>query len=229
MRAHPHTQPTIKNFDNMGLFIQKRTADRQELFACLRHGAFKHCRGLLFGRFPSTLFGVHRIAFQFGVFTRTWYGFSRLLRFHGGLVDGQPPDFKLCIYPETIFDLGPWLLLGVIVGARALYVVSYWKESFAWLAHYGNIHGATWRPGFLCASLSRVSLACVLFAWRRHLPLWRLADVLAPSIALGSFFGRWGCLTYGCCYGRPTALPRGNSYSLWPRDLSQLRPSHLDL
>jgi phosphatidylglycerol:prolipoprotein diacylglycerol transferase len=52
-------------------------------------------------------------------------------------------------------------------------------------------------------------LAGVWFAWRRHLPLWRLADVLAPSIALGSFFGRWGCLMNGCCYGRPTTLPWG--------------------
>ena len=39
------------------------------------------------------------------------------------------------------------------------------------------------------------------------MPLWKTADVLAPSIALGSVFGRIGCLLNGCCYGRPTDVP----------------------
>jgi phosphatidylglycerol:prolipoprotein diacylglycerol transferase len=37
--------------------------------------------------------------------------------------------------------------------------------------------------------------------------LWKLADILAPSIALGHVFGRIGCLMTGCCYGRACALP----------------------
>jgi phosphatidylglycerol:prolipoprotein diacylglycerol transferase len=41
------------------------------------------------------------------------------------------------------------------------------------------------------------------------MPFWKTADVLAPSIALGSVFGRAGCLLNGCCYGRPTDLPWG--------------------
>jgi phosphatidylglycerol:prolipoprotein diacylglycerol transferase len=44
--------------------------------------------------------------------------------------------------------------------------------------------------------------------------------VLAPSIALGSVFGRWGCLMNGCCYGRPTTLPWGiqfpSDHPTWP-------------
>lgn len=39
------------------------------------------------------------------------------------------------------------------------------------------------------------------------LPLWKTADVLAPSIALGHAFGRIGCLLNGCCYGRACSLP----------------------
>ena len=37
--------------------------------------------------------------------------------------------------------------------------------------------------------------------------MWKVADVLAPSIALGNFFGRIGCFLNGCCYGQPTHLP----------------------
>jgi phosphatidylglycerol:prolipoprotein diacylglycerol transferase len=37
---------------------------------------------------------------------------------------------------------------------------------------------------------------------RRHaMPFWRTADLLAPSVALGHFFGRLGCFASGCCWG----------------------------
>ena len=46
----------------------------------------------------------------------------------------------------------------------------------------------------------------ILFArwWlpRQKLHFWRIADVLAPSIALGHFIGRVGCFLAGCCFGR---------------------------
>jgi len=151
---------------------------------------------------------VHKIAFQFGAFTVTWYGIFVASGFMAGLWTASRRALRDHIHPETIFDLGPWLLIGTILGARTLYVVSYWNESFAnepiseifmvqhgGLVFYGGLIGA--------------SLACILFAWRKQLPLWRLADILAPSIALGYFFGRWGCLMNGCCYGRPTTMPWG--------------------
>jgi phosphatidylglycerol:prolipoprotein diacylglycerol transferase len=40
-------------------------------------------------------------------------------------------------------------------------------------------------------------------------PLWRLADVVTPSVALAYVFGRLGCFMNGCCYGKPTPLPWG--------------------
>lgn len=107
---------------------------------------------------------------------------------------------------EKISDVVLWLLIGTIIGARLLYVVSYWREDFAsqpiWeifmiqrggLVFYGGLVGA--------------SLACILFCRRRQLALWKVADVLAPSIALGYTFGRIGCLLNGCCFGRACELP----------------------
>ena len=121
------------------------------------------------------------------------------------------------VHPDTIIDLGPWLLIGAIVGARALYVISYWNESFAgrplkeiFMVQHG---GLVYYGGFIGASL-----ACCLFAAMKKLPLWRLADILAPSIALGCFFGRWGCLMNGCCYGRPTTMPWGIQFPPSARD-----------
>jgi phosphatidylglycerol:prolipoprotein diacylglycerol transferase len=61
------------------------------------------------------------------------------------------------------------------------------------LVYYGGLIGA--------------SLATIIYARRAKLVLWRLADVMAPSIPLGHAFGRVGCFMTGCCYGRPTDLP----------------------
>jgi phosphatidylglycerol:prolipoprotein diacylglycerol transferase len=47
------------------------------------------------------------------------------------------------------------------------------------------------------------------FARKHQLGIWRLADVCAPVVALGLFFGRMGCFLNGCCFGQPTALPWG--------------------
>ena len=108
--------------------------------------------------------------------------------------------------PEKLMDLGPWLIIGGLLGARALYVVTYWRESFAdqpfseiFMIQHG---GLVFYGGFL-GSL----LGCGLYTWLKKLPLWKIADALAPSIALGYVFGRIGCLLNGCCYGRSCELP----------------------
>lgn len=48
--------------------------------------------------------------------------------------------------------------------------------------------------------------AAVVGAWwcrTRRLDLLRTGDVLAPGVAIGIALGRLGCLTAGCCFGRP--------------------------
>ena len=155
---------------------------------------------------------MHKIAWQIpdvpliGALTVHWYGVLVALGFLFGLWTASRRGLRDGIPPEKILDLGPWLILGTIVGARALFVISYWREEFSnrpfseifmvqhgGLVFYGGLIGA--------------SLATILYLQRHRLPLWKFADALAPSIALGYIFGRIGCLMNGCCYGRPTHLP----------------------
>ncbi len=112
---------------------------------------------------------------------------------------------------EVIADVTLWLMLGTILGARTVYVVTYWKDEFAgqplteifaiWhggLVYYGGLIGA--------------SAAGIIYLHLKKLPLWKIADIIAPSIALGSVFGRIGCLLNGCCYGRACSLPWAISF-----------------
>jgi phosphatidylglycerol:prolipoprotein diacylglycerol transferase len=146
---------------------------------------------------------VHPIAFQLGPLTIHWYGVMIALAFLFGLWTAALRARRENISGEKIADIVLWLMIGGILGARAVYVMTYWREEFAnqpfseifmiqhgGLVYYGGLIGA-------------IVAGSIYIRWKK-LPLWKTADVLAPSIALGSVFGRTGCLLNGCCYGKPT-------------------------
>jgi len=149
---------------------------------------------------------VHPIAFQLGSLTIYWYGVMIALAFLVGLGTATQRARRENIPGESIADVVLWILVGAIVGARAVYVATYWKEEFAsqplpeiFMIRHG---GLVYYGGFVGATIAGV----IYIRWKK-LPLWRVADVLAPSIALGNVFGRIGCLLFGCCYGRACSLP----------------------
>jgi prolipoprotein diacylglyceryltransferase len=50
------------------------------------------------------------------------------------------------------------------------------------------------------------------FAWLSARPPLLLVDALACGLFVGHAIGRLGCLSYGCCYGRPTGSPLAITY-----------------
>jgi len=152
---------------------------------------------------------VHPIAFHLGSLTIHSYGVMVAVAFLAGLWTvtlRARLDPALRNSGENIADVTLCLMAGAILGARIAYVTTYWKEQFAgeplteifaiWhggLVYYGGLIGA--------------AIAGYIYIRWKKMPLWKTADVLAPSIALGSMFGRIGCLLNGCCFGRPTDLP----------------------
>jgi phosphatidylglycerol:prolipoprotein diacylglycerol transferase len=149
---------------------------------------------------------VHPIAFNIGWLTVHSYGVMMAIAFIVGLWTASRRGLREGIPPEKIMDIGPWLIVGTILGARIMYVATYWHEEFAGRP-FGEIF-AVWNGGLVFyGGLIGATLAGVLYARLKHIALWKLADVLAPSIALGYVFGRIGCLLNGCCYGRACDMP----------------------
>ena len=135
---------------------------------------------------PTVPPSLKPILFQLGDFSLHTFGLLVALGFLTGLWVASRNAVRAGFGAEFVYDLAPWLIIGGLVGARALYVASYWDRDFA-----GRPLGE-------------------IFA------VWRVADCLAPSIALGHVFGRLGCLANGCCYGHATEVawairyPRGH-------------------
>jgi phosphatidylglycerol:prolipoprotein diacylglycerol transferase len=149
---------------------------------------------------------VHPIAFHLGSFEVRWYGVMMAVAFIAGLWTASRRGLLSGISAEKILDIGPWLIVGTIIGARALHVMTYWREEFAGKPFWEAF--AVWKGGLVYyGGLIGATLAGILYARLKKIPLWKLADVLAPSIALGYVFGRIGCLLNGCCFGRECELP----------------------
>ncbi len=67
--------------------------------------------------------------------------------------------------------------------------------------------------GVFYGGLIAATTVAIWYMRKNSLPAWRIADMGAPSIALGEAIGRWGCFAAGCCYGRPTAGPFGVTFT----------------
>ena len=149
---------------------------------------------------------MHPIALNLGSLPIRWYGVMMALAFLAGLWTATRRARLVNVSGEVIADVTLWLMVGSIIGARFVYVTTYWKQEFAGgpfsevfmiqhggLVYYGGLIGAT--------------ISGLVYLFWKKLPVWKIADILAPSIALGSVFGRIGCLLNGCCYGRACDLP----------------------
>ena len=146
------------------------------------------------------------IAIELGPFPIHWYGVMVALGFVAGLWTASRRGLASGISAEKVIDFGPWIILGAIIGARTLYVISYWRESFEGRPTWEIF--AVWQGGLVFyGGLMGSTVASAIYIRLKKLPFWKMADILAPSIALGYVFGRIGCLLNGCCYGRACDLP----------------------
>lgn len=107
--------------------------------------------------------------------------------------------------PGMVEDLALPVVLAGFIGGRLAYVVG-WEPELFWRDPLGIL--AVWRGGLAIHGALLAGFAAALwFCRRRRVPMWRLADVLAPAIILGQGIGRLGCFLSGDSYGRPTDLP----------------------
>jgi phosphatidylglycerol:prolipoprotein diacylglycerol transferase len=109
-----------------------------------------------------------------------------------------------------VLDLGIYIIISALIGAKLLLLITDFRtftsdpRELLTLARSGGVF------------YGGLILAVVVALWyirKVGLPLWTTCDVFAPGIALGHVIGRFGCLFAGCCYGKPTNLPWGITFT----------------
>src|SRR3982074_1383984 len=111
---------------------------------------------------------------------------------------------------NRVLDLGIYIIISALIGAKLLLLVTDFRaftrdpRELLTLVRSGR--------GFYGGLILAVIVALV-YIRRVGLPLWTTCDVFAPGIALGHVVGRFGCFFAGCCWGKPTTLPGGITFT----------------
>lgn len=163
---------------------------------------------------------TERVAFHLGSKEVYWYGVMVALGFVAGMLLLRWRAKKVGLPPDQVGDLVFFALVGGLLGARLMYVVSYWREFSGNYAEILRIdHGGLVFYGGFIGGAAAVTWG----VYRRGLPVWQVADLIAQALPLGEALGRVGCFLNGCCFGKPTASALGVVYqypphgSVWQR------------
>ncbi len=165
---------------------------------------------------------MHPILFKIGPITIYTYGVLIATAFFLGLalaarqarVEGEDP--------QKIMDLSFYILISAIVGSRLLYIVVEYKEYISNPLRIFKV----WEGGLVFYGGFIMAMAVVIIYIRKHeMNLWKVGDILAPSVAIGQGVGRLGCFFAGCCYGRETDV----SWAVIFKDPNTLAPMDVHL
>lgn len=135
-----------------------------------------------------------------------WYGVMYLIGFLVGrfLARHLAKIRYLKMRAELVDDFLIYLFIGMLIGARLLYMAVYYQpapgEEFHWYTPF-----AVWEGGlaFHGAVIGMV-LACALFGRIHKVPLWNLSDTLALAGSQGIIWGRIGNFINSELVGRET-------------------------
>ena len=161
-----------------------------------------------------------------GPFALRWYGLMYVVGYLVGIAVARR-RVRRGVVPfngGAVDALVGYLVVGMLIGARLVYVFVY--DPAAYAAHPLDVF-AIWHGGlsFHGAVLGMVA-ASLLFAYRRRIPFWTVADTLALAGAPGLFFGRLGNFINGELYGRVTNVPWAMVFPTDPQRLPR-HPSQL--
>lgn len=170
---------------------------------------------------------MYPILLKIGSFTLHTYGVLLAIGFFLAVLVALKEARRVGIDPNIIMDLAFYIFLAALIGSRLFYVLSSWEE---FRDNPVDIF-RFWRGGLVFyGGLILAFLVGLWYVKKQHLKFAPLADIVAPSLALGQAIGRLGCFSAGCCYGKPTDLPWAvtfkDPFTLAPRDIS-LHPTQL--
>jgi phosphatidylglycerol:prolipoprotein diacylglycerol transferase len=109
-----------------------------------------------------------------------------------------------------VMDLGIYIIISALIGAKLLLLVTDFQT---FKSNPAELLSLARSGGVFYGGLILAVVVALVYIRRVDLPLWTTCDVFAPGIALGHVVGRFGCFFAGCCWGKPTTLPWGITFT----------------
>lgn len=130
---------------------------------------------------------------------------------------------ELGIEPEVIQGLARWAILAAFVGGKLFF---YFEDPSFYFGTPANML-KNFRTGFVFYGSLLFVIPTVIWYFRKYnMPFWPMMDRLAITACIVHVFGRLGCFFAGCCYGLPTNMPWGVTFT---SELSMAKPLHTAL
>jgi phosphatidylglycerol:prolipoprotein diacylglycerol transferase len=147
---------------------------------------------------------MHPILFKLGPLTLHSYGFFMALGVGLALWFLYRQAKAQSLDAARLLDAAFYIMIVALLGAKIVllagnfsYYLSNPKE-LLWIARSGGVFQGGLAFGLVFA---------LWYFRRKKMPTWKIADIVAPALALGHGFGRIGCFMAGCCYGKECAAP----------------------
>ncbi|MFC1863669.1 prolipoprotein diacylglyceryl transferase [Thermodesulfobacteriota bacterium] len=161
--------------------------------------------------------------FSMGPLTIHTYGVFVALGSIAGILIAIRLGKPLGITSQQVMDMGFIMILCGVIGSRLAYIFlnfSFYKSHL--LDSFKLWQGGLVFSGGLVAGI----IALAVYIKKHKLSIWVIGDIWAPAAALGQAIGRVGCFMAGCCYGKPTDIFWGVTFS-HPQSLAPLHiPIH---
>lgn len=176
------------------------------------------------------------VLFQLGPIAIRWYSLSYIVGIVLGWLYARSIVRNESLWnrrsPITQVDMDDfmlWATIGTVLGGRFGYVLFYNFESF--MADPVSIF-AVWEGGMsFHGGFLGVTLAMILFARSRKIPVWSLFDVIATVVPIGLLLGRIANFINGELWGRVSDVPWAMVFPTGgpePRHPSQLYEAALE-
>jgi phosphatidylglycerol---prolipoprotein diacylglyceryl transferase len=132
---------------------------------------------------------LNPIALDLGPLQIHWYGIIITTGIVLALILVMRESERRGLQKEIFLDLILYAVPIAIISARIYYVIFQWD-------YYSQNPGdiiKIWNGGIaIHGALIGSVITAIVFAKKRNLSFWKLADIAAPSILLGQAIGRWG-------------------------------------
>ena len=130
---------------------------------------------------------MHPILFEIGGFPVYTYGVMLAAAYLLGLQFALVRARSRGLDPNRVMDLGIWIIVSALVGAKLLLLVVEWDT-------YGRSLSELWTlvrsAGVFYGGLIVAVAVALYYLWRHRMPVWSVTDVFTPGIALGHVIGR---------------------------------------
>lgn len=144
------------------------------------------------------------ILFKIGPITIHTYGFMLALGVAFGLWFLFFQGKKQALPASSLVNMAFYTIIIALIGAKLVLLIG----NFSYYLRYpGELFSLARSGGVFQGGLAAGILFGLWYLWKYRLPIWKIADIIGPALALGQGFGRIGCFSSGDGFGRASTLP----------------------